>query len=421
VTDLLTRESRVARAAAPAGSDDRREHAASVWVRGAFAALWASAVGLAALVALALVVWSADSRSNASAGEAARLAAQLWLLAQRTPLRVPGGTLTIPLLGLTLLLGLLVMRATAIVARASRCAEPRDLGVVVASVVGPYTVIATLVAAATQSSAIRPVAGAAFVCAAVFAAVFAAMGAVRGADMSREIWRLVPYQVRTALQAAGVAAAILMSGALVLTVVALAVHVHRVAAVAGAYGGAPGEFSTLLISLLLLPNAVVFSLGYLVGPGFAVGAGTSVTLGGVHLGAMPALPVLAATPTGQPPWPVLAWCAVVVVAAGVFAGRRVTRRSTEGVKGQLRCVLVVAGTVGAGAATLVGFAGGPAGPGRLAAVGSSPWQVGLCVAVEVGVVAAVVVALDAVVRARRDADVVRLPSVDDVVSPVGSG
>jgi Family of unknown function (DUF6350) len=418
VTDLLTRDANVA---APAAAAGRREHAASVWVRGAFAALWASAVGLAGLTALALVVWSADSRSEASAGDAARLAAQLWLLAQRTPLRVAGGTLTIPLLGLTLLLGLLVMRATAIVARASHCAEPRDLGVVVASVVGPYAVIATVVAAIARSSAIRPVAGAAFVCAAVLGGLFAAIGAVRGAGMSRQVWRLLPYEVRTALQAAGAAGAALVSGAAVLTVVALGLHVHRMVAIAGDYGGAPGEFATLLLSLLLLPNAVMAALGYLVGPGFAVGAGASVTLGGAHVGAVPALPLLAAMPTGPAPWPVLAWCVVVVVAAGVVAGRRVARRSTQGVKGQLRCVLLAAATLGVGAAAVVGFAGGPAGPGRLAAVGSSPWQVGLCVAAEVGVVAAVVVALAAAVQVRRDGAVVQLPSDDGELSPAGSG
>ena len=68
--------------------------------------------------------------------------------------------------------------------------------------------------------------------------------------------------------------------------------------------------------MLLLPNAALAVLGLAAGPGFLVGAGTLVSVHGVTLGAVPALPLLAALPDTQavpliafvsqavPAWPV---------------------------------------------------------------------------------------------------------------------
>jgi hypothetical protein len=388
VTDVLDGRTRVA-AARP--STTSNEAVASVWIRGAFAAAWAAALGVASLVVLALVVWAADSQSGASAGGAMRLAGQLWLVAHRTPLRISDGALTLPPLGLTLVLGSLVARATAIVARGTRCSDVRDFSVIVTSVALPYGIFATVLAVATPSTTIRPSAGAAFVCAVLVGGVFAAIGAARGAGVTRLAWRSIPTDLRVSLRAAGAAAAVLLVAATLLTFGSLLVHAHRVGTIVNSYSGTAGVFSMLLLSLLLLPNAVVFSVGYLAGPGFAVGAGTSVALGGSQVGAMPALPLLATVPAGPAPLPVLIASVIVLVAAGGLAGWRVARSSTLNLQGQVKSALVAAAALGIGAALVVGFAGGPAGPGRLSAVGPSPWQVGLAVTGEIAVVATIVV------------------------------
>jgi hypothetical protein len=379
----------------------RSEPVASVWVRGAFAATWAVAVGVAALVVLALVVWAADSRSIANAAGAMRLAAQLWLVAQRTPLRVSGGAITLPPLGLTLVLALLLARATAIVARGAKCADGRELGIVITSVTAPYAVLATILAAVVPSSSFRPSIGAAFVSAAIVGGVSATIGAARASGLGAEAWRTLPLDLRASLDAAGSAIAILIGAATVLVMGSLLAHGHEFWVMLRSYSGSPGEFSMALLSLLLLPNAVVFSVGYLVGPGFAIGAGSSVGFGGVHLGAMPALPLLAAVPSGRAPWPVTAACFAAVVLAGTVAGWRVARRPTLGVADRVRSALFSGAVVGIVVAILAGFAGGPAGPGRLSAVGPSPWQAGLAVAVETGVVAAVVVLIFSWSRSAR--------------------
>jgi Family of unknown function (DUF6350) len=400
VTDVLDRTRAAATRTVPARGEPAA--VASVWLRGAVAAVTAATVGLASLIVISLIVWAADSRSEANAGDAMRVAAEVWLVAHRTPLRMPGGAWTLPPLGLTLLLGWLLARAASVVARGSHPTEVRDLGVVVAAVTLPYAAIAGVVAAVTATPSVRPPVGAAVVCAAVVGGSFAAVGAARGSGLTTAAWRSVRYDIRTALSAAAAAGAVLLGAAALLTVATFIAHEHRVGSILAGYGGGPGKFSMVLLSVLLVPNAVVFGLAYLVGPGFAVGTGTSVAFGGVHLAAVPRLPLLAALPGDRAPLPIVVAGCLVLVVAGVVAGRRIARRATGGVHGQLICVLMASAAMGAGSAILVGLAGGPAGPGRLSAVGASPWQVGLVLAAQLALVAAVTVVLWAWLRRRQE-------------------
>jgi hypothetical protein len=384
------------RASSARSATARPEPLASVWVRGAFAATWAVVVGVASLIVVALVVWAADSQSVASAGGAMRFAAQLWLLAHRTPLRVVGGgALTIPPLALTIGLGLLLARASAILARSTDCADGRGLSIIVASVTAPYAILATVLAAVTASSALRPSVGAAFVCAVLIGGLSATIGATRGAGLIRPAWRSLPVDVRGSVEAASAAGVVLLTMATLLAFGSLVAHGHLFGSIVGSYHGSPGEIAMVVLSLLMLPNAACFALGYIAGPGFAIGAGTSVAYGGSHLGAMPAFPLLAAVPSGPAPWQILSICIAALVAAGVVAGGRVARLTTLDLKERVRTALVGGAVLGIGTAVLVGFAGGPSGPGRLSAVGPSPWQVGLAVAGEVAVVSTVTVLIRA--------------------------
>jgi uncharacterized protein DUF6350 len=91
----------------------------------------------------------------------------------------------------------------------------------------------------------------------------------------------------------------------------------------------------------------------------------------------------------------------VIAAAGIRAGWRLSRRSRLSLVRQLYGALAAAVVLGVGTAIVVGFAGGPSGPGRLSAVGPSPWQVGLAVAAEIAVVAVLVVLTGAWLRRIR--------------------
>lgn len=136
---------------------------------------------------------------------------------------------------------------------------------------------------------------------------------------------------------------------------------------AGAYAG---------VSLLLVPNAVLFGGAYLIGPGFAVGAGTLVTPGSVVLGPLPLFPLLAALPD---PGPTPAWSPALILLAPMLAAltvARVQRRlpALSWDQGALRgCA------AGLGAGLVIGssaaLAGGSVGPGRMQMVGPSTFDV----------------------------------------------
>jgi hypothetical protein len=130
------------------------------------------------------------------------------------------------------------------------------------------------------------------------------------------------------------------------------------------------------LTVTLLPNAVLFAGSYLLGPGFAVGAGTLVSPSTVALGALPMFPLLAALPDNGPT-PVWTPYLLVLppVAAAVAAARSQRRHPTlRWDQGALRgCVGGVLAGVLLG--ILGGVAGGAVGPGRMHAVGPFAFDV----------------------------------------------
>ncbi|WP_440710086.1 cell division protein PerM [Herbiconiux sp. YIM B11900] len=140
--------------------------------------------------------------------------------------------------------------------------------------------------------------------------------------------------------------------------------------------GLVGGISLTVAQLVLLPNLIVWTASWFVGPGFAIGAGSAVSPLGTQLGLVPALPVLGALPQGTPALgfvgllvPVLAGFATAAVLRPVFLSRV---RGTHGRGRIVRMVIVAAGAGAVGAsilALLALWSGGAAGPGRLAEVG----------------------------------------------------
>ena len=169
---------------------------------------------------------------------------------------------------------------------------------------------------------------------------------------------------------------------------------------AGGQGGrdtlAPGTASTALLLLAQLayaPNAIIWGVAYVLGPGFAFGAGTVVAPTGSALGALPVFPMLAALPSGPGP----AWMTVLVLAtpylAGMFAGIVTVRVTpTPVIEAAALWGFAAGAATGALAGLAAAFAGGPLGDGRRATVGPSGWQVGLVAMLQIGVTAALTAA-----------------------------
>jgi hypothetical protein len=373
----------------------RAERPQPLWLRSILGALWAALVGNAVLLVASLVVWAADSRTTTSAGSAMRFAVALWLDGQRVPIDVPGGRIALAPLGLTVLLGLLLGRFAAVVARGAASQEVGAVGAMVFAITLPYAGIAAGLATVARTETIRPSPGAAFITAGILALVATTVGGLRGADQWAAMRDRLPQTLRHSMRAAGVAAAVLLGTATVLTVAALWHHADLVGNSIDGYSNGSGRFAVAAISLLFIPNAVLFSAAYLAGPGFAIGTGTTVSLADAHVGATPALPVLAALPHGGAPSALVVVAIVTGLFAGLLAAWRIRRDVGDDLRAQLGAVLLTGLAVGGAAALLAALSGGPFGPGRLAAVGPSPWQVGLAVGGEIAGVALIGVAVQA--------------------------
>jgi hypothetical protein len=346
---------------------------------GIMAALRSAGLGVLTVMVLVLLAWVSAADSGADATDAVATALQAWLVGHHAHLAVPGGELAVMPLGLTALPLTLLHTATL---RAGRIAGVRGRNGVLAlasSVTATYAVVATFVALVARTDAVQALPVSAFVGAAGVAALGAGTGAVRATGTWAGLTRRLPALVRAALPAAAGALSVLVAGGALLVGGALAVHHEQAAILLNSLdAGIGGGILLALLCLLYLPTAAVWGVAFLVGPGFAVGAGTSVSPGGTDLGAVPAVPLLAALP--QEPGP--GWAPLVLlvpVAAGVLAAllsHRAGAVAGDGWRPTVAVCAVTGGLLAAALAVLSLLASGPAGPGRLGETGPTWWLVG---------------------------------------------
>jgi hypothetical protein len=192
------------------------------------------------------------------------------------------------------------------------------------------------------------------------------------------IWAtFTPAALRAGLVSGLVVLAAFVAASAALFLVALALDLGGAANMMSRLHTSPGEATLFgVVNLGYLPNAVVCTGAFLLGPGFSVGTDTLVSPGLVVLGPLPMFPLLAALPGDGPAatW-VAALVAVPVLVAAVatmwYQGRRPTLRWDEGALrgcggGILAGVLL---------AVLAAVAGGSAGPGRMRDVGPDAFDV----------------------------------------------
>ena len=359
----------------------------------ALAALWALAAGLLGLTAVVLVGWLLDD-TGIGVAQAAQVSLQAYLLAHGGSLSAAWGTLGIVPLGLTLLPAWLLVRAGAALARRRSLRTAIQIGEAVAALAVVYAVLVTMLTALAGNSAVSVSPWRAGVGAGLLAGLAASAGALRVTGLGLLPISRLPGPRRAVAAAAAAGGLTLVVGGALTLAISLALDTGRYAelsrAVAPSWTGAVG---LALLGALLLPNAIVYAITVGVGPGFALGRGTSVGAWNVDIDTVPALPLLAALPDGgTPPYAALA----VPVLAGIVIGLVLVRRlDSEDERGVLSAAGWAA-LAAVGVALLLGvaayLAGGPLGSGRLATVGPSGWLAAAYAAVELGVVAAVAAA-----------------------------
>jgi hypothetical protein len=161
-----------------------------------------------------------------------------------------------------------------------------------------YLLFATIAAALSQSSGIKPV----LYLAPIYAGLLA-LGATVESSLP------VFTNSKFLIQIFGV----FLGVALVLDAAAMAAHfkvVHDLAIVI--QPGWVGGVLFLAIQLLYLPNIAIASLSYLFGIGFSIGAATQISPFNFDLTALPAIPALGALPTGKHPLVIISLLALLL-------------------------------------------------------------------------------------------------------------
>ncbi|MDG6105387.1 cell division protein PerM [Dactylosporangium aurantiacum] len=348
---------------------------------------WAAVVTLVPTIVVVWLLHAMDS-SGAPAWQIVRVGAAGWLLAHWVPLYTGIGPLSLAPLGLTAVAAWRVYRAGVHTARAIG-ARARPAGgawtpwpaaraaVGVAVVYGVLGALTAIVAEHRGVLVSAPVAGLTF---AGFGLVAGGLGAfVEARGIARLAGRL-PGVLRDATRTGAVSALLILGAGAAVAGMAVAVSGGDAAQIIDDYHtGLAGQIGLVVVCGFYSPDVAVWSASYVVGPGFAVGAETTISAAEVSVGRLPAVPLLA----GLPSTPATGWAPLLLglpLAAALVAGWLLARRSlrNDPARGWLP-LLGAAALAGPVAGLLLGLvsvaASGSIGGGGLQRVGPNAGEV----------------------------------------------
>jgi len=315
---------------------------------------------------IALLAWATAGSATGNTGDPLRAALWIWIGAHQIPFSLSlspsglGGYLSY------LPLGALIFPVLAIRHGVARTIERLDND---SSLVGParavfaigYTLFALLASLFSKTESIRPV----WYFAIVYVLPFTLLvGATVGRKVALGQGFLFGSRIIALLL--GVSSVIL--GVCLLLNISMVKNLTTVLQ-PGIFGG----LLLLLLNILYLPNAIVATLAYFSGVGFAIGSGTLVSPLSFRLNKMPAMPLLGALPEGK------STIALIGIAFIIFAGALLASWTVALNLRVLHQSLIVAVLI----AAFVGYsASGALITDAMSAVGVSPWKFTLAIAAE---------------------------------------
>ncbi|MDR6971416.1 DUF6350 family protein [Leifsonia shinshuensis] len=415
----------------------------SVALLAALEALIVAAIGLGICLVPITILWAAQYHLGADFTVVWRSAADIWLVGHGVNLTVALDPQTVAQLGLPAaaapfqvtiaLLGFAALTAGLGVRTGLRAAETDERLIGALSAVAAFAVISTLVVLSSGSAIAQPsvwqgIVLPPFVYALGIAVGFgfaalrgpapedgetgaradASPGAPReraagdsssgGAVLSALRTRTTTIEVPGALRSGALAA--LRAGSAATAVVIGIAALLLALLIFGHYGtiislyeqlqtGVAGGIALTVGQLAVLPNLVVWTASWLIGPGFAIGTGSSVGPLGTELGPVPGLPLLGAIPTGGVAFGLVGL--VVPLLAGFLSATLLRSRAGAAVaalhdlRGRILTAVGIGVVAGVQLGLLAWWSSGSFGPGRLHDVGPNPWLVGALAAAEVAV------------------------------------
>jgi hypothetical protein len=360
------------------------------------------AVGLAIPLAPLTILWGAQYGFAPNWTGFWRLAADAWLLGHGTDITVTlnsaavrasglagAGTpfvLSIAVLGFALLTVLLGRRAGRRIAET----DHRLLGEIVAVVV--FAALSFGVALSAVNANARP----SLVQGTALPTLVFALGLLLARSDALPAWsRWRPDTraiVATALRGGAAAAAAVMTVAAIVVVVSLLANYAQIITLyEDLHTQALGGVALTIAQIMFLPNLVVWAAAWLIGPGFAIGGGSSVSPLGTTLGPLPSIPVLGALPQGSFAFAFVGL--IVPILAGFLVGALFAQSLGERIASTGRATWTLGAGLGIGVVggaimgILAWASAGSIGPGRLQVTGPDPFAVGLIAALELGAAA----------------------------------
>jgi hypothetical protein len=140
-----------------------------------------------------------------------------------------------------------------------------------------------------------------------------------------------------------------------------------------------GIIALFLLNLAYLPTLLLWTVSWIIGPGFSIGAGTSVSALSTQLGPIPSVPIFGILPTGDHSWGIAIVNLVLLVAVIATFGVLRDEQLAGGERPTLRSFAVIALVAAVSSGLVLAFAmwlaTGSLGPGRLEIAGPHPWAV----------------------------------------------
>jgi len=333
---------------------------------------------------IALLAWATAGSATGNTGDPLRAALWIWIGAHSIPF-----DLSLPPSGLAghlsyLPLGALIFPVLAIRNGVARTIERLDndsslVGAARAAFAVGYTLFALAAAFFSKTDSIRPV----WYFAIIYVLPFTLLCA---ATVGRRVALGQGFLYGSRIIALLLGISSIVFGILLLLNISMVKNLTTVLQ-PGIFGG----FLLLLLNILYIPNAVVSTLAYFSGVGFAVGSGTLVSPTSFRLNKIPAMPLLGALPENKS---LIALIGVlVIVAAGALLVTWTISLNQR--------VLVQSYIVAVLLAAFVGYSGsGALITDAMSAVGVSTWKFTLAIAVQLGIGAALAIYLPRFIKRR---------------------
>ena len=333
---------------------------------------------------IALLAWATAGSATGNTGDPLRAALWIWIGAHSIPF-----DLSLPPSGLAghlsyLPLGALIFPVLAIRSGVARTIERLDndsslVGAARAAFAVGYTLFALAASFFSKTDSIRPV----WYFAIIYVLPFTLLCA---ATVGRRVALGQGFLYGSRIIALLLGLSSIVFGILLLVNISMVKNLTTVLQ-PGIFGG----FLLLLLNILYIPNAIVSTLAYFSGVGFAVGSGTLVSPTSFRLNKIPAMPLLGALPENKSLISLVG--VLVIVAAGALLVTWTISLDQR--------VLVQSLIVAVLLAAFVGYSGsGALITDAMSAAGVSTWTFTLAIAAQLGLGAALAIYLPRLINRR---------------------